>query len=190
MQIEEIEELYAEKGAEGVEQDYRDLVVAFWRLRSKEPIPNSDYLHGLYLTELMFKSTSSSIRILSGIGESNWLKVLRDSLSKAIVRIKAKGKCVKAIFVGQGSPPEAIVELRSKFGGDTVKFISARTSKPVEHFIACDSHMLRLERIHAPLTPQTDSGEVVADVYLNNPAKTKTKEEEFDYIWDYLEKQE
>jgi hypothetical protein len=50
--------------------------------------------------------------------------------------------------------------------------------------------MLRLEKIHAPITPQTDSSEIIASVYLNNPARTRTKEEEFDYIWDYLEKKQ
>jgi hypothetical protein len=190
MKIQDIEALYAEKGPDGVEQDYRDLVDTFCRLESKEPIPNSDYLHGLYLTDLMLRTTNSSIRILSGIGESNWLGVLRDSLFKALTRIKAKGNCLKAIFVGQGNLPESIVMIRSDFGDETVKVMTAKPSQPVEHLIACDSRMLRLEKIHAPITPQTDSSEIIASVYLNNPARTRTKEEEFDYIWDYLEKKQ
>lgn len=189
MKIGEVEKLYEEKGAEEVDQDYRDLVDAFRRLELKEPIPNSDYLHGLYLTDLMFKTTNRSIRILSGTGQSNWLEVLRDSLSKAVARIKARGQFLKAIFVGEGGPPKGILKLQEMFGTETVQFVIAKTSKPFNHFIACDSRKLRLEDIHEPITPQMDSSEIVASVYLNNPAKTKSKEEDFDYIWDYLEKQ-
>lgn len=189
MKIADIEELYARGGFNEVKKDYRDLVDAFRHLRCREPIPNSDYLHGLYLTDLMFRSTSENIRILSGMGESNWLRVLRDSLTKALERIKTKKGFLKAIFVGTGAPSKAILYLQNKFGTDTVKFITATAPEPVEHFIACDSHMLRLEKAHPPITGDMDSSKIIASVYLYNPARAKAKEEQFELIWKDLETQ-
>jgi hypothetical protein len=186
MTIREVEQLYAEKGPLDLERDYRDLVATIQRLEIKAPIPNSDYFHGLFLTDLMFGGSSRSIRMLNGIGESNWLQVLRANLEKALGRIKERKGCLKAIFVGGGEAPSAIVHLRDRFGAETVKYMTATTAKPVRHFIACDSRMLRLEEIHDPLTSDTESDCIRATVYLSNPEKTKAVEEEFDVIWDRL----
>ncbi len=190
MKIIEVERLYLEKGYNQVDPDYRALVDIFRKLNAKEPIPNSDYLHGLYLNDLMFRGTSHHIRMLNGTGESNWLDVLKDSISKALARIKERNGFLKAIFVGGGETPDAIRKLQQKFGDQTVKFMMARTSEPVRHFIACDSSMLRLEDVHRPITQEMMSNSIKASVYLNNPGKTKTMEDEFDYIWDYLNTQD
>lgn len=190
MQIQEVDELYRNNGAEQVEQDYRDLVSTFRQLKLKEAIPNTDYLHGLYLIDLMFRNTSHHVRMLNGIGESNWLDVLKDTLVKTLTRIKEKGGFLKAIFVGEGEAPNAIFSLQEKFGDKTVKFITAKASRPVKHFIACDSRMLRLESTHDPITPEMESDSIKAAVYLNNLGRTKTIEEEFDDIWNYLQTQD
>lgn len=189
MEIEKVEELYRKNGANEVDQDYRDLVSTFRRLRLKVPIPNTDYLHGLYLIDLVFQNTNRNIRMLNGIGESSWLDVLKDSLVKTLGRIKERGGCLKAIFIGEGQPPDIFFQLRERFGKDVVKYIVARANRSPRHFIACDGRMLRLEEFHELITQKTPSDKIIADVYLNNPNRTKLKEKEFDEMWDYLKEQ-
>jgi len=189
MNIRQVESLYAKKGKNEIRTDYRAIVDTFRKLKRQEPIPNDDYLHGLYLTDLMLASTRKHIRMLTGTGESNWLAVLEPTLVKTLARITEAKGFFKAIFVGEGKLPAAIHMLSKQFG-ETIQVQKAQAEAPIRHFIACDSYMLRLESVHPPITPDMDSSMIKGDVYFSNVAKTKSKEEEFDFIWSYLECQD
>ena len=189
MKIGQIERLYAKNGINEIRTDYRAIVETLRRLKRQEPIRNDDYLHGLYLTDLMFASTRQHIRMLTGTGESNWLALLEPTLVKTLARMREARGFLKAIFVGEGKLPLGIHGLREQFG-ELIQIQKARAESPIRHFITCDSYMLRLESVHPPITPDMDSDLIKADVYFNNVAKTRTTEKEFDRIWAYLERQD
>jgi len=186
--IQEVLDDYKAQRAESIGKDYRDIVdIIHNESRLDIEIPNSDYSHALYLTDLMFQDTSKNIRMLNGISEGcDWLEALRDNLVAALKRIERKhGGFLKAILVGKGAAPDSIVKLRKEFK-DTVQFVTATSPKPIKHFIICDDCMLRSEELHGPITPDTASDNIHASVYLNSPPRAKEKAEEFDMIWDYL----
>jgi len=189
MTIQEVVEKYKAEGHNFIEEDYRDIVEVIRQNRLDFEIPNSNYSHFLYLTELMFQGTSKNICMLNGMRTGcDWLDVLQGSLTGAIERIKNNGGSLRAIFVGESDAPQSIVDLHDKFR-DTVQFITATATKPIKHFIACDNHMLRDEELHKPITPEMDSREIKATVYLDNPAETRIVIEKFDTFWNYLQKQ-
>lgn len=188
MTIQEVIDSYKAEGAESIDKDYRDIVDIIRKARYDMEIPNNDYSHALWLSNLMFQGTSKNIRMLNGISSGcDCFDVLKDSLTIALQRIKRSGGYLKAIFVGEGNVPESIVQLRKEFG-DTVQFVTATASKPIKHFIACDDNKLRLEELHDRITPDMDSNQIKASVYLNSLARTRETIKEFDAIWDYLNK--
>jgi hypothetical protein len=126
--------------------------------------------------------------MLNGMGNVGWLDVLKDSIIGAVERIKQSGGSLRAIFIGEGDAPKAIIDLHNKFG-ETIQFITATTTKPIRHFIACDNHMLRDEEIHRPIIPEMNSNEIKATVYLDNLPETRIAIEKFNTIWNYLQKQ-
>lgn len=189
MTIQEVIDSYKAEGEKSVDKDYRDIVEVIRRLRLDLEIPNSDFSHALYLAELMFQGTSKNIRMLNGMSiECDWLDVLKGSLNGAVTRMKNSGGFLKAIFVGEGGAPQFIEDLHQKFS-DTVQFITATAVKPIKHFIICDDKMFRDEEIHKPITPDMNSNEIKAKVYLNNRLETRIAIEKFDSIWNSLMKQ-
>jgi hypothetical protein len=184
--IQEVIDSYKAEGAEFIDKDYRDIVDIIRKARYDMEIPNNDYSHALWLSNLMFQSTSKNIRMLNGISSGcDCFEVLKDSLAIALQRIKRCDGYLKAIFVGEGDVPSSIVQLREEFG-DTVQFVTATAGKPIKHFIACDDNKVRLEELHDPITPDMDSDQIKASVYLNSPARTRETIKEFNTIWDYL----
>ena len=184
--IQEVIDDYKAEGAESIDKDYRDIVDIIRKGRYDIEIPNNDYSHALWLSNLMFQGTSKNIRMLNGISSGcDCFEVLKDSLAIALQRIERCGGYLKAIFVGEGDIPGSIVQLREEFG-DTIQFITATTSKPIKHFIACDDNKVRLEELHDRITPDMESDQIKASVYLNSPARTRETIEKFDTIWDYL----
>ena len=186
--IKEVLEKYKANGAESVDEDYRAIVEVVRKTRHDMEIPNNDYSHALWLSDLMFQGTSNDMRMLNGTSSGGFdcfFGVLKNSLTIALKRIQRSGGHLKAIFVGEGKAPESLTQLRKVFG-DTVQFITATTDKPIKHFIACDDNKLRLEELHDPITREMKSDEIKASVYMNSPARTKETIKEFDAIWSYL----
>ena len=185
--VKEVLDNYKATGVESIGKDYRDIVdIVHNEGYLDTEIPNNDFSHALYLTDLMFQDTSKSIRMLNGISEGcDWLEALRGNLVAALKRIQRSGGFLRAIFVGEGGAPDSIIELRNEFKG-TVQFVTATSPKPTKHFIICDDYMLRSEELHDPVTPDTASDNIHASVYLNSPLRAKEKAREFDEIWDYL----
>lgn len=184
--IQEVINDYKAEGAESIDKDYRDIVDIIRKGRYDIEIPNNDYSHALWLSDLMFQGTSKNIRMLNGISSGcDCFEVLKDSLTIALQRITRGSGYLKAIFVGEGNIPGSIAQLREEFG-DTVQFITATASKPIKHFITCDDNKVRLEELHDRITPDMNSDQIKASVYLNSPARTREAIKKFDTIWSYL----
>lgn len=184
--IQQAQAEYAKKGADSIEQDYRDLVRVIKDSHVNVAIPNNNYLHGLYLTDLMFQNSKKKIRILSGPGKDGWLDVLKDSLEQALRRTREAKDALLAIFLADEAP-SAFIDLNNKYK-DSVKYVLAKAQKPFPHFIVCDSRMVRAEDLHEELRADMDTTAVTAQVYLDNPTRAKVMEDYFDELWRYLEK--
>lgn len=187
MTIGEIKEKYLSEKEEALEQDYRDLVDLFQKHFPKDGIPNSDYLHALYLTDLMFQGTTRNICMFNGSGKDGWLDVLKDTLRNTIHRIKENRGLMRAVFIGK-KVPQAIVDLAEEFGEETVRYTTLDSDVPLKHFITCDGSMLRMEEVHEPLTSDMQGDTIKAQVYLSNTAMTNTVDKYFDSIWGSLHK--
>ena len=185
MRIGEAQQEYGKSGPECIDRDYRDLVQIFIKYRLKEEIPNSNYLHFLYLTDLMFQNSTRRIWMLNGPGKEGWLDILKQNLDDAIGRIKKAKGTLRAVFLSE-KLPQTIVDLQSKYGNTVVQLATAKGSPGLGHFIVCDDRMLRLEQPHEELTPDMDSDKIVASVYLNNPFKTEAVANYFSSIWEAL----
>lgn len=183
MKIKEAKEKYRKEGFGSIESDYINLVNTWESLCLTEPIPNSDYLHGLYLMDLILRQTKRNVRMLNGPGKDGWLDVLKDTFEQTIIRIKAANGFLKAIFLADEAP-ELIVEWQRKYPG-CVKYKLAKSidASLLRHFISCDGLMLRLEHPHKELTPDSNSNIITADMYLRNQVKAKAMESYFDNLW-------
>lgn len=183
MKIKDAKENYRKAGFDSIEPDYISLVNTWKTLCLTEPIPNSDYLHGLYLMDLILRQTKQTIRMLNGPGKDGWLDVLKDTFEQAIIRIKAANGFLKAIFLADEAP-ELIVEWQKKYP-DCVKYKLAKfiDASQLRHFISCDGLMLRLEHPHEELTPDSDTNIITADMYFRNQVKAEAMESYFDNLW-------
>lgn len=180
--ISEVQEMYTNDGPNAVDQDYRHLVEIIRRYQIDEPIPNSDYLHALYLNELMFNASRRTVRMLNGPSKDGWMKVLFASIEAMLKRIKNAGKGkVRAIIFGDEEPKTLTVLKRSY--GDILKCLVIDSDVQLRHFIVCDSRMLRLEDLHDPLNIDMDTRCINAEVYLDNPVRAKAAEDYFDALW-------
>lgn len=189
MKIREVKQRYTEEGANAVEQDYRSIVSVFHENKIRKAIPNSDYLHMLYLNELMFNLSRRSVRMLCGDCKDGWMGVLRDSLDSLVTRIKVAQKGVFRVIILGDTVPMALVDLKKKHCG-LVQYILAQATEKMRHFIVCDGRMVRWEDPHEPLTEEDDSACLTASVYLNNPIKASTMENYFDRLWGSINRDE
>ncbi len=183
MKIKDAQEIYRKGGFSSIEPDYIKLVNTWKTLRLTEPIPNSDYLHGLYLMDLILQQTKRNVRMINGPGKDGWLDVLKDTFEQAIIRIKAANSFLKAIFFADEAP-EPMVEWQRKYP-DCVEYKLAKfiDASQLRHFVSCDGLMLRLEHPHEELTPDSNSDIITADMYLLNKVKARAMENYFDNLW-------
>jgi hypothetical protein len=183
--IEDVIKAYREKRSEAVHPDFRNLVEALRKSGYSGEISNHDYLDALFLTDLMFKDTRQTLRILCGSAVNDFIEVLNDSFESALKKIMVNSGQAKVILFSN-SVPMVIKQFQEKY--NILKVFLARSPKPMKHFIVCDSRMLRLEEIHEPLKSNTPSNAVNAAVYFNNGPKSRLAENMFESVWQYLEK--
>ena len=150
-----------------------------------KPLKNSNYIHALFLTEEMFKATGHSLRMFTGAGGDGALDILKKRFREAIDRIVSHTDGIfKAIIVG-GAKPKILEELEQKYP-KRVKVRMARLKDPdaeVRHFVVSDGKMVRDEEPHAPITDESLSTDIRAEVYMDDPHEEKIAEERFEDLW-------
>ena len=181
MKISDAIEIYKNKQLDCVDEDYKELVRLVRESRIKDPIKNSNYSHALYLTDLMFGCTTESLRIFCGNGGDGFLTALKDSFEKAVKRVIKNGGTVKIILLAD-SAPDILKELKSKYK-EKFQYALANAKGLLNHYIVCDSRLLRYEEKHEPITKDSEVDLIKANVYFNNPSIAKMMEDGFDTIW-------
>lgn len=147
---------------------------------------NDTYFHALEYTDLMFYRTLSNIRMFSGGDGDGFLSTLRVNFERALAKIKKAKGLARIILVNNKIPP-ALKEIQD-IHPDVLKIIPVRVEDGIElsHYIVCDDNMLRDEKLHDILTPETDIKGIKASVYFDNKTKTQAFIERFDDLWRAL----
>ena len=160
---------------------FRELVALVIGNGLTTPFQNDNYADALNLTEMMLKGTNLHINIVTGCGCGNFYATLLDHLTETLVRIRQNGGHAKMIVVADKCPRWLEV-LSQEFMG-TFEIALKQSSEPLQHFIVCDSKIVRLEKIHQKLRPDSSAQEIKAEVHFNNPAKGKELEGSFETLW-------
>ena len=175
MNIREAKEKYRQEKEKCIDPEFRSMaeVLVDARIETNQPIKNSNYLHALYLTELMFEHTGKSINILSGAGLDGFLESIQESFIDAIKRISNAGGKVRMILLGHEAPP-FINQLKAKYKSSfDIWHATEAEGQHVRHFIVCDRNKVRVEDIHNELTDSSDINDIRADVFMNNRSMAK-----------------
>ena len=147
---------------------------------------NDTYTHALFLTDWIFRSTKSSLRMLSGPTIDGFLETTYESFIGALHRIKAKGNVARLIIAGPNMP-KVVGSIQNEFPG----YLEAITADPADpesvgHFIVCDTRMVREEKAHPLLNDSMNIDVIKATVYINNKDRAKAVTRKFDEIWEFL----
>ena len=82
--------------------------------------------------------------------------------------------------------PEWLEVLAQEFAG-TFTLARLNTAETLQHFIVCDSKIVRVENVHAKLTPDSPADAIKADVVFNEPEKGRELEQRFAVLWEQSE---
>lgn len=160
---------------------YRDLISLLIDSGFRQTLRNDSYFDALVLTEVMYNRTKQSIRSLTGKGGEGFICELMNPFTRALERIHARGGTVKLIVLGD-EQPQALCELAKRFSG-TLRIAVAKPLSRLQHFIICDSRIVRLEDYHGELSDSTSAHEIKAEVFFNNSEKARMLESFFEAIW-------
>ncbi len=149
-------------------------------------LANDTYFNALEYTDLMFYRTLSNIRMFSGGDGDGFLSTLHNSFERALAKIKEAKGFARIILINDEIPP-ALKQIQQTHP-DTLEIVPVRVESGVDlsHYIVCDDNMLRDEKLHDILTPDTDIREIKASVYFNNDTKSQAFIERFDNMWKSL----
>lgn len=181
MNIETAQKLYGELG-EFIRKDTSDVADKV----GSSCLSNDTYFNALEYTDLMFYRTLSHIRIFSGGDGDGFLSTLRSTFERALTKIKEAKGFARVILVND-EIPLFLKEMQGKHSY-VLEIIPVQVKEGIElsHYIVCDDNMLRDEKSHKKLTPDTDIKEIKASVYFDNQAKAKNFAEKFDNLWKFL----
>jgi hypothetical protein len=188
--IEDAQNFYLDHGNELL-ADYKSMINVIRRHQIDTPLGNSNYLHALLLTRLMVDETSRSFRMLTGGSLDGFVTSLNESFRSMLLRIRGnrdrqqQDKPVRILIVNGGPGPcEALNNLKREFS-DIMELVLANHSDPkFPHFIVSDGEMVRDEKPHEQLTPESDANIVEADVSFYSLAKAAIFESRFDTFWN------
>lgn len=151
----------------------------------KTDFENDSYLDALILTDVMFRRSNSSVRLLTGPGLDGFLGALQSTFVKTLERLSKSGGTVKILLLSKDIPAW-LSDLSEKFK-NTVTIRRATATKPINHFIVCDSKMSRQEDVHPPITGASDVTAIKARVSFNETGKAEVLENHFDAMWKTVE---
>lgn len=152
---------------------------------------NGTYLHALLLTSLMLERTQKHIKIFAGEFFSEFYSHLKDDFQKVIERITSKN--IQIIITKKiddiSRKAQELSQLESKYNelkeiGIPIRFCFSYKHLP--HFYLIDDYMLRIEDAHEPRNLDSLSDSVNAKVFFNSPYLNKTRQDDFDRIWEKL----
>jgi hypothetical protein len=178
--------IYTTDGTDCMSPTFRDMVQQMIDKGVKTEFANDSYLDALFLTDVMFTRASRSVRLLTGKGADGFLKTLSDRFETMLERFaKTEGR-VKIILVADVLPAW-LTSLVQRFP-QVLQVACASASRPVKHFIVCDSKMARLEEIHGELHQHTPATDIKARVFFNEPETASVFEGYFEQIWSVVSK--
>jgi hypothetical protein len=176
-------ELYKRDRLESVCAGYKEAIELIIKNKIEDPLKNDSYLDALYLTEMMFNKTNNQALILTSNGVDHFIEALGESFEKMLERIGKVGGKVKMIIL-DGSVNQLLSTLLLKFNHVLeIKPGETKDGAIVNHFIACDSNMIRVEKPHGKLDPTSDISSIKADVYFNNENETQRTISFFNAAW-------
>ena len=148
-------------------------------------LKNDCYPDALEYTETMFFHTHKSINIVTGSGCGGFYATLLGHLTNALQRVRdAKGSA--RMIVAAPDYPEWLEVLAQEFAG-TFTLARLNTSETLQHFIVCDSKIVRVENVHGKLTPDSPADAIKAEVVFNEPDKGRELEQRFAVLWGQSE---
>lgn len=155
------------------------------------PLKNNTYMHALAMTQIMFDRTDTYLRMVTGACGYGFINLLKDPFVTMLKRLRRMREMVPnagaRIIVVNGSNSDVLAKLETEFG-DVLRIerAVAPLDAKVEHYIVCDDDMIRDEKPHPPLTPQSPIDTVKADVYFYNPRLAGIFARRFDNLWSQL----
>ncbi len=192
MKIHDAKEMFSKFG-DDFRPDLESLVHLIRTSNICEPLENSNYLHALSLTEMMFIHTSHSFRMMTGSAVDGFLSCLKESFMEMLSRVTEANGIARMILVHEGGGEEVdspvLKEARQRFASH-FEFVSVNVPRHLKltHFIACDDDMVRDEAWHTPLTAEAGANEVKAKVFFKNKTMAKSFNSRFDTLWTAMEK--
>jgi len=183
MNIDDATRLYKEFG-QSLNPDFESLAGMFRQLSIEAPLSNSNYLHALSLTDLLFKHTDTSLSMVTGGTGDGFIGTLKGSFCAMLKRIKArKGKA--RVIVLDGETKLLREWEQGEFAGTLeIAVATVRPNAEVRHFIVGDDDMVRDEEPHDALTGASDANKVRANVYFKNKAIARVFSSRFEAMWD------
>lgn len=143
-------------------------------------IPNDSYLEALFLTEHMLRNANRKINIVTGCACDRFYSTLFVHLANAIERIKNNGGEAKILIESDGCPKW--MEALSREYKDSFE-IGLKPDGKLQHFIVCDSKVVRIEKPHGKLSLESSANEIKAEVYFHNPEEGSRLENAFQSLW-------
>ncbi len=152
----------------------------------EQAISNSNYLHALTLTDLMFRHTDRSFRMLTGFEGDGFLKCLCKSFKSMLTRIQERGGKARIILVDGDATDLQSIREEFKDTLEVVEAVPSNSESSIAHFLVCDTDMVRDEKPHKKLAEGGNANQIHAEVYFANRFKGGTFSRKFDLIWEKL----
>jgi len=173
-------------GEDLLSKDYKNVIAQLFEIGFNGEIDNDDYVHALYLTDLMFQNTSRSLRMVMGSYGKEFLGDLHNSFMLALERIHRNHGFAHLAFLTQDSL-SPLQKLQEQFRGTLKIFICSLTRNVVlNHIIICDNRMLRKEKPHPTVFDGMPVEDIKASVFLSNRSASEVAAETFDVMWHSL----
>ena len=163
----------------------KDIVGAVIEQGKTIKLDNDCYPDALEYTEAMLYHTHKSINIVTGCGCGGFYAALLGHLTSALHRVQEAHGAARMIVIAP-EYPEWLVALAHEFAG-TFTLAKLKARGRLQHFIVCDSKIVRLEKPHDELTPDSPADAIKAEVVFNEPKMGGILEARFEDFWKQSE---
>ena len=166
-----------------------DDLATFARRNDSDSFNNDSYVDAVLLTRYMFNHTNESLCMLTGHGgEIEFLETIKKSFVNMLARIREAGQCARIIFLADHVPDFVKNGDFKPFWGTTLKCCTGRVvgGKPIQHYIVCDSNMVRIEEPHKEITKDSPINVIKAKMYFDSKVIATAHKNAFDSIWGRL----
>ncbi|HMO04922.1 MAG TPA: hypothetical protein PKE33_09890 [Kiritimatiellia bacterium] len=163
----------------------KDIVGAVLEKGETIKLENDCYPDALEYTETMLFHTHKSINIVTGCGCGGFYAALLRHLTDALQRVQKASGTARMIVIAPDYP-EWLVALAHEFAG-TFTLARLKAKEKLQHFIVCDSKIVRLEKLHGELAPDSPADTIKAEVFFNEPQMGRDLEARFEEFWNKAE---